>query len=77
MSDTLEIRLLGKVSFKRGGTTLGKPSSQKAKALFLFVAHHQEPVSRDTLAGLLYPELFTAKGPDQHPGIDQPLRAFA
>ena len=52
----LKIDLLGGVHIALKGSVIGSFVSRKATALFIYVVCQKRPVSRDTVAGLLWPE---------------------
>ncbi len=57
MAKQLEISLLGGVSLTLNGRPLEKVTSQKAIALFIYLACNRRPVPRDVLAELFYGHL--------------------
>jgi predicted ATPase/tetratricopeptide (TPR) repeat protein len=57
MGDKLELFLLGGVRFKLNGQPVEMPTSRKATALFIYLAHNRRTFSRDTLAGMFYGDL--------------------
>ncbi len=57
MEKQLEISLLGGVNLKLDGQPVAEVTSQKAIALFVYLACNQRPISRDALATLFYGHL--------------------
>lgn len=54
--NSLQISLLGGARIEQDGTAVTGFASRKAEALFIYLACQQRPVSRETLAALLWPE---------------------
>ncbi len=55
--DRVELRCLGDVEFRLASRRLDRFESQKTKALLVYLAlHHRQALSRDMIAGLLWPE---------------------
>ncbi len=51
---TLDIRMLGPLSIRRGGVAIALPASRKVRALFAYLALAREAVSRSHLCELLW-----------------------
>ena len=61
MVDTLQLSLLGKPQVTLGDKPLTEFSTTKTQALLFYLAATGQPHSRETLAGLLWPEMPDAK----------------
>ncbi|MCB0251410.1 MAG: hypothetical protein KDI07_22765, partial [Anaerolineae bacterium] len=60
--DQIEIRFLGPPQLLRGGRPLAGWRSRKALALLAYLALHDRPVVRATLAEMLWPDSDEARG---------------